>query len=160
MSGIKWNAPAHIPAIKLFKIDRGRLAGIYGDLGVEMPFPPQYNWYFHPDLEGWTKVIPHLVQKSSLYKADKRTCSWFSFKAYTLCNELFEANTLLPTQGDTPLGRHAYNSFYDGDRVWLMEPNDGFKDERGTWQDLWGYLDGDIVFPWGTNEYDSNLVLM
>jgi hypothetical protein len=155
MSQVKWSTP-----VKLYKIDRGRLKGIYEDLRVEMPFPPQYNCYFHPDLDGWTKIIPHLLIKSALYKPDVRTCSWYSFKAYTLCNELFEANTLLPTQGDHPLGRHAFNSFYDGERLWLFEPNDGFKDERGTWQDLWGYLDGDIVFPWGANGYSSTHVLL
>jgi len=89
MSRVKIEAPVHLPAVKEYKISGQELRRKYESLGIEIPFPIQYWWYFHSDIDGWAKIIPYLVLKSSLYKPDKRTCSWYSFKAYTLCNELF-----------------------------------------------------------------------
>lgn len=160
MSTIKWNPPIHLPLVTKYQILGSELRRKYEDRGVSLPFPMQYATYFHPDTAGWAKIIQYLTLKSSLYKPDVRTCSWYSFKAYVLCNELFEFNTLAPTQGNMPLGRHAWNSFFDGDAIWLFEPNEGFEDERGIWQDLWGTLDGDIVFPWGENGYIPDVVLL
>ena len=160
MSGIKWNAPAHIPSFKEYRISGPLLKAKYEHLGVELPFPIFDHWYYHTDVTGWASIVRNLVISSSLYKPDKRDCDFYARKAKTMCEELYELNTMVESYGRTPRGPHMFCSFFDGDVIWLFEPSEGFEDERGTWQDLWGYLDGDLIFPWGANEYICTHVLL
>ncbi|GAI63548.1 unnamed protein product [marine sediment metagenome] len=161
MSRIKVQQPIiHIPSFKEYKISGAELARKYEALGVKMPFPRSDSWYYHSDDVGWAKILPDLVIKSSLYKPDKFDCDKFARKAFITCCERHGLNTLLYTYGTMPLGPHGFNSFWVGDRFMLLEPNEGFEDGRGNQQDLWGYLDGDLVFEWGENGYQPKAVLI
>jgi len=147
------------PKFKEYCIYGSDLARKYLDLGVRMPFPRSDNWYYHTDREGWAKLVEHLVIKSSFYKKDKRDCDWYARKAYVMCCELFELNTMLYTYGTMPLGAHGFCTFFDGDTFLIFEPNEGFN-ENLVYHDLWGYLGGDIVFEWGENGYEPMDVLI
>jgi len=160
MSKVKWTAPAHIPKLKEYRISGPELRARYEQLGVAIPFPIADHWYYHTDVTGWASLVRHLVIKSSLYKPDKRDCDFYAKKAKVTCEELFSLNAIFESYGRSPLGPHMFDSFFDGDVIWLLEPNEGFADERGTWQDLWGYLDGDLVFPWDANGYSCTHVLL
>ena len=127
MSQVKIKQPiVHIPSFKEYKISGLELAGKYIELGTEIPFPRSDNWYYYTDIDGWAKLIPHLLIKSSLYKPDRFDCEDYAMKAQTLCAELFGLNTLRYTYGTMPLGAHGFNSFYVGDGFLLFEPNSGF----------------------------------
>ena len=130
MSQIKVKQPiVHIPSFKEYSISGIELANKYIQLGISIPFPRSDNWYYFTDVEGWSKLIPFLLIKSSLYKQDRFDCEDFAIKAQVLCAELFGLNTLRYTYGDMPLGRHGFNSFYTGDGFLLFEPNEGFNDD-------------------------------
>jgi len=160
MSEIKWRNPVvHTPSFKEYKISASELKQKYEALNIEV-ISLSYYWYFHTDTEGWAKLLPYLVLKSNLYVKDRRQCAWYSKKAAVLCDELFLLNTLPETWGSMPLGYHAFNSFWAGDAITLFEPNEGFEDERGNYQDIWGILDGDIVFNIGGNGYNPDKVFM
>jgi hypothetical protein len=150
----------HIPSFKEYSISGGELAAIYRKLGVKMPFPRSDSWYYFTDAEGWAKILPDLVLKSNLYKTDKFDCDKYARKAFITCCERYGLNTLLYTYGDMPLGAHGFCSFWTGETIMLFEPNEGFEDERGTIRDLWGYLDGDIIFEIGNNGYQPKDVLI
>ncbi|MBA7650299.1 hypothetical protein ES703_58102 [subsurface metagenome] len=164
MSRIKVVKPneliVHTPSFKEYKISGAELAQKYSDLGIEMPFPRSDNWYYHTDDVGAAKLIPFLVIKSSLYRPDRRDCDWYARKGYVLCCELFDLNTLLYTYGIMPLGPHGFSTWWVGDRFIIVELNEGFKDNKGEWRDIWEYLDGNIVFEWGENSYTPKAVLI
>ena len=149
----------HTPSFKEYKISGIELARKYETVGIEV-WPTSYFWYFHTDAEGWAKLLPYLLIKSSLYKIDRRQCAWYAKKVAVLCNELFELNTLVETWGSMPLGYHAFDTFYTGDTILIFEPNEGFEDERGNYNDIWGVLDGDIIFNIGDNGYAPDKVFM
>ena len=161
MSEIVWKQPIiHIPTFKEYKISGAELARKYEALGIDMPFPRSDSWYYHSDAEGWAKILPDLMIKSNLYKPDKRDCDKFARKAFIECCWRYDLNTLLYTYGDMPLGPHGFNSFWTGEILMLFEPSEGFEDERGGEHDLWGFLDGDIVFEIGINGYLPITVLI
>jgi len=161
MSKIRLQQPViHIPSFLEYKISGSELAKKYSDLGIDMPFVRSDSWYYHSDVEGWTKIMPDLVIKSSLYKRDRFDCEDYALKAQVTCAERYGLNTLRYTYGKMPLGAHGFCSFWTGDGMMLFEPNEGFKDGRGTVHDLWGSLDGDIVFPIGANGYIPIAVLL
>lgn len=152
--------PVHIPSFREYRISGAELARKYSGLGIEMPFPRSDSWYYHSDVKGWAEVVPHLVIKSNLYKPDKFDCEDFAMKAQNVCAELYGLNALRYTYGGMPLGPHGFDSFWVGDCFMLLEPNESFKDERGNYQDIWGYLDGDIVFEIRDNGYIPKCVLI
>jgi len=160
MSEVRWQSPIiHYPSFKEYKISGSELRKKYEGLGVEIQVPPSDQWYYHTDDVGAAKLIEFLVIKSSLYRKDRRDCDWYAKKAYVKCCELFDLNSLLETRGWMPLGYHAFNTWWVGDRMIIFEPNEGFK-ENGEYRDIWGYLDGNIVFEWGENQYNPREVLM
>jgi len=151
MSRLKVQQPiVHTPSFKEYKISGPELAKKYEGLGIEMPFPRSDNWYYHSDAEGWAKILPDMVIKSSLFKPDRTDCDWYARKAFVVCCERYGLNTLLYTYGKMPLGPHGFNSFWVGDGMMLFEPNEGFVD----------YLDGNLVFELGENEYIALAVLI
>ena len=152
------NPVVHTPSFKEYKISGQELRKKYEGLGIEI-WPMSYYWYFHTDAEGWAKLLTHLVIKSSLYVPDRRTCAWYAKKAAVLCDELFKLNTLPETWGKMPLGYHAFNTFWTGDSIMILEPNEGFSD-GDNYQDIWGYLDDDIVFSLGDNDYKPDKVFL
>jgi len=166
VSRIKIQSPIiHTPSFKEYSISGPELARKYEGLGIDIPFPRSDNWYYHTDVEGWAKVIDYIIFKSDLYKAkdykpEKKDCDKFARKAFLVCLEIFELTTLFYTYGKSPVGVHGFNSFWTGDDIMLLEPNEGFEDERGNYEDVWGTLDGDIIFPIGGNEYIPQKVLM
>lgn len=83
-------------------------------------------YYYYTDFEGWGKVIRDLVFKSNLYKKDKFDCENFALKAMTLCAERYGLNTFGLALGDIPQGSHGFNIFWDGEKLWLLEPNTSF----------------------------------
>lgn len=160
MSKFKVQPIIHIPSFREYKISGRDLARKYKELNIEMPFPRSDSWYYHSDPEGWAKIIPNLLVKSSLYCPDRTDCDWYARKAFVMCCERYGLNTLLYTYGTMPLGAHCWNTFWTGDCLMQFEPNEGFKDERGDYHDFWGVLDGDIVFDIGENGYGPKQVLI
>lgn len=161
MSKVKVQQPViHIPSFKEYHISGKNLAVKYTALNIEVPFPRSDRWYYHSDVEGWAQILPDLLFKSNLYRRDRFDCEDYALKAQTLCAERYGLNTLRYTYGTMPLGAHGFCSFWTGDIFMLFEPNDSFEDERGNCQDLWGFLDGDIVFGVGDNGYVPGAVLI
>jgi len=159
MSRIEVKQPiVHTPSFKEYKIAGSELKKKYEGLGIKV-WPMSYYWYYHTDAEGWAKLLLHLVIKSNLYVADRRTCAWYAKKATVLCNELYKLNTLPETWGGSPLGYHAFNTFWTGDSIMILEPNEGF-DDGDNYQDIWGALDDDIVFALGDNGYKPDNVFL
>lgn len=118
------------------------MAQIYTDLGIEIPFPRSDNWYYYTDREGWAVLVSHLLFKSSLYVPEKFDCEDYALRAMLTCAELFGLNTCRYIYGDSPWGRHGYNSLFYGDGFLLLEPNAGFQ----------GQLDSPM-FEWKENGY-------
>jgi hypothetical protein len=161
MSKFKVQQPIiHLPSFKEYKISGQELAKKYSDLGIWIPAPISDSWYYHTDDVGAAKLISYLVFKSSLYKKDRRDCDFYAKKANVTCCELFDLNSLIETYGDMPLGYHAFDTWWVGDRFIILEPNEGFRGGDGVWRNIWKYLDGNIVFEWGENEYSPELVLL
>ena len=143
MSKISVKQPiVHTPSFKEYKISGSDLFSKYQEMGVTLPFPISDNWYYYTDREGWSKLVSHLLFKSNLYKTDRFDCEDYAIKAMVTCAELFGLNTFRYTYGDSPLGRHGFNSFWTGDSFLLFEPNEGFQLQ----------LDSPI-FEWGENGY-------
>ena len=150
MSRIKIKQPiVHTPSFREYKISASDLYNQYLALGVTMPFPISDNWYYYSDREGWAQLVSHLLFKSNLYKADRFDCEDYAMKAMLTSAELFGLNTFRYTYGDSPLGRHGFNSFWIGDGFLLFEPNEGFQST----------LDSPI-FEWGENGYRPINVLI
>ena len=150
MSNFSLRKPVvHTPGFDEYTISGSDLYSKYGDVGLTMPFPMSENWYYFTDREGWAKLISHLLFKSNLYKADRFDCEDYAIKAMVTCAELFGLNTFRYTYGDSPLGRHGYNSFWTGDSFLLFEPNEGFQ----------GQMDSP-VFELGENGYQPINVLI
>lgn len=122
------------------------LAKKYSGLGIEMPFPRSDNWYYYSDVEGWAKILPDLLIKSSLYSEDRYDCEDYAMKAQIVCAERYGLNTLRYTYGRAPQGTHGFNSLWTGDGFLLFEPNGGF--------------DVEVVFPFGDNGYIPEKVLI
>jgi len=150
----------HIPSFKEYKISGKDLAARYSKLNINQPFPRSDEWYYHSDPEGWAKLVKYLVFSGKLYRKDRTDCDWYARKAFVTCCELFGLNTMLYTTGIMPLGPHGFNTFWIGDTIMILEPNESFKDRRGEIHDLWGYLDGDIIFELGDNGYIAQNVLL
>lgn len=161
MSKFKVQQPViHIPSFREYKISGKALARHYDDLSIAMPFARSDSQYYHSDVAGWAKIVPDLVVKSNLYRPDRTDCDWYARKAFVVCCERYGLNTLLYTYGIMPLGAHGWNTFWVGDCLMQFEPNEGFEDERGEYHDIWGVLDGDIVFSIGDNGYEPKQVLI
>jgi len=124
----------HIPSFTEYKISASELSIEYKSLGITIPFPISDNWYYFTDSDGWAKILPDIILKSDLYKADKFDCEDYAMKAMLLCAERYGLNTLRYTYGDTPMGRHGFNTFWVGDIFQVFEPNtlglSGIKDYK------------------------------
>jgi len=128
MSQIKIGTPViHIPSFKEYKISGSDLLAEYLKLGVNKPFPISDSWYYHTDIEGWSKILPDILLKSNLYKQDRFDCEDYAMKAQVICAERYGLNTLRYTYGLMPLGHHGFNSFWTGDEIMLFEPNEGYE---------------------------------
>ena len=161
MSKFRVNASInHLPSFKEYRIPGEELASHYKALDIALPFARSDSWYYYTDVKGWAKILPDLVVKSNLYRKDRTDCDWYARKAFVVCCERYGLNTLLYTYGSMPLGAHGWNTFWVGDHFMQFEPNEGFEDERGEYHDIWGVLDGDIVFDIGKNGYQPKQVLI
>lgn len=136
----------HLPSFKEYKVTLAYLRRKYLELGVEIPFPPSDNNYYHTDVDGFLSIASHLLFKSSLYKQDKFDCEDYALKAQTLCAELYGLNALRYTYGTMPLGAHGFGSHWCGDNFLLLEPNSAFSK--------------DPVFEIGMNGYQPKAVLL
>ncbi|MDD5082209.1 MAG: hypothetical protein PHU08_02425 [Dehalococcoidales bacterium] len=150
----------HIPSFKEYRLPVTDLVRKYEEIGVEVPFPWSDYWYYHTDAEGWAKLLPNLLVRSNLYKAERFDCDKYARKSFIECCERYGLNTLLYTYGSMPLGAHGWNTFYTGDAILQFEPNEGFKTPDGIYHDLWGDLEGDIIFGIGDNRYIPQKVLV
>ena len=150
MSRIKIRQPiVRTPGFREYRIAGAELYRKYKAMGVRMPFPMSDHWYYHSDREGWAILVSHLLFKSSLYKTDRFDCEDYAIKAMVTCAELFGLNTFRYTYGNTPLGRHGFNSFWTGESFLLFEPNAGFQSQLAS-----------PVFEWGENQYAPINVLI
>lgn len=148
MSRVKVTSPIiHTPSFKTYQIANFALKKTLDDLGLDMPMLMLDNWYYYTDVEGWSKLLPDLMVKSSLYKADKYDCDDYAWKAKMTCIERYELNAMAFAIGDIPEGRHSFCLIYDGDSWLTFEPNSGFG------------LAGQ-AFPIGENGYKPELVLV
>lgn len=127
MSKIRFQQPVvHLPKFKEYQITGSMLKYKIEALGLKIPMGMLDRQYYHPDLEGWGKVLENLVFKSSLYQKDRFDCENLALKAMNLCAERYGLNTLAMVIGDIPQGRHGFNMFYTGESFMLWEPNEGF----------------------------------
>jgi len=88
-------------------------------------------WYYYTDLDGWSKILPDLVLKSSLYKQDVFACDGYAIKAQVECALRYGLNSMRFCIGRMPLGMHGFDIFPYGDELGihgllLFEPNEGF----------------------------------
>jgi len=145
MSKIKVQSPVqnpiiHLPSYKTWGVDRYYFVSKLKALGIE-PFPADKDiilaqWYYYTDAEGWSKLLPDLVLKSSLYQPNKFKCVQYAWLAWLNCIQRYGLNSLCPcidknVAGDTQRA-HAYNIFPIGDAtgiqdLMLFEPNEGYE---------------------------------
>lgn len=127
MSTITFQQPViHIPNFKEYYIDANSLRTKIKALGATIPFDMLDSWYYYTDLEGWSKILPDLVFKSSLYRKDRFDCEDYALKTMVTCRERYGLNTMGVVIGNMPQGRHGFNMFYFGDGFMLFEPNEGY----------------------------------
>jgi len=130
----------HTPSFKVWGIQRFYMVQKLKELGI-MPFPVDKEIilaerYYYTNAEGWAKLLPDLVLKSSLYQPNKFKCVQFAWLAWLECIKRYGLNSLCPcidkNVADDPQRAHAYNIVPVGDErgiddIVLFEPNDGFE---------------------------------
>lgn len=136
MSKIKVQQPVvHLPSFKRWAVPRGYVQEVITALGLEPLYPGVHNWYWYTDLDGCSKLLPHLLQKSDLYKKDIFTCINYAFKVWLMASSGYNLNTWLPVVGRIPnyMVCHAWNTILLGNELGLIrdhflyfEPNDGW----------------------------------
>ena len=139
MSKIKVQQPIiHTPAFKVWETPRSCVDQIIRNLGLDPLYTNGvHKSYFYTDNEGRAQLLPHLIQKSSLYKPSAFTCIQYAFKVWTLCGEIYGLNTWVPIIGRIPnyeTGKHAWTLIMVGDKDGLkpgefnyFEPNEGWE---------------------------------
>jgi len=148
MSRIKVNPNIiHTPSFKTFMIDGATLKGRLANIGLTTPMNMLDSRYFYTDVEGWSKILPDMMVKSSLYLEDRYDCDEYALKAKVTCSERYGLNAMAFVIGDIPEGRHAFNMIYDGVDWLIFEANIGF----GL---------GGQAFPIGAEGYRPELVLV
>jgi len=136
MSRIKFQQPAiHIPSFKRYGVQQNYLVSELKKLGLHcFPVTDDYvldAWYYYTDLEGWEKLLPDLVMRSSLYRKTVFDCEDFALKAQVECALRYGLNSFRMCIGNVPQGMHGFNIFPYGNEMGiigfrLFEPNDGF----------------------------------
>ncbi len=103
--------------------------------------------YYYTDMVGWGNIMYDMIFSSTLYKTDKFDCDNYALKAMTICAEKYGLNTFGFAIGLMPLGMHAFNIFYVGEKkLMLFEPNAGFANAG--------------IFEMGQNGYKPQTVLL
>lgn len=162
MSLIKPRNPiVHIPSFRKWGVPCSYVDEKIRGLGLEPLYPRGvHDVYFYTDTEGGAKLLPHLLQKSSLYKPSKFTCINYAFRVWNECSQRYELNTWVPVIGRIPNyePRHAWILIMLGnknglnlDEFLFFEPNSGW--EMGIELEL-AYQ----VFPIGKEGYKGELI--
>lgn len=134
----------HIPSIKRWGVQQHHLVERLAELGIDTLIKSDmvasgenfvlHGWYYYTDLDGWSKLLPDLILKSSLYRPNIFMCFGYAVKAWVECAQRYGVNSLLVCTGTMPQGKHGFNIFPYGDDkgikgFMLFEPNDGFEFE-------------------------------
>lgn len=137
MSKLKVQEPViHIPTFKKWGVPRSYVTGIVSDLGLELLYPGVHALYWYTDPEGCSKLIPHLLLKSGLYKKDVFTCINYAYKVWNEASSRYGLNTWVPVIGKIPgyEPKHAWSLILVGNETGLIvddflyfEPNDGWE---------------------------------
>ena len=141
MSKVKVQSPVqnpivHLPSYKKWKVPVSYVNQVVKELGLEFLYPSGVHaWYVYTNNEGRAALLPHLLQKSDLYKPDAFTCINYSFEVWNICGKEYGLNTWVPVIGRIPNypDRHAWILIMVGDETGLkkelftyFEPNDGW----------------------------------
>ena len=167
MSKVKVQSPVQNPIVHLPSYKKWRVPGTYvdqvvGSLGLTLMYPNGVRkWYHYTDNIGRAALLPHLILKSDLYKADAFTCINYAFEVWNVCGKTYGLNTWVPVIGKIPgtTVRHAWNLIMVGDETGLLkeeftyfEPNNGW--EMGQLLEL-AYQS----FPIGEEGYTGEFIL-
>jgi len=119
-----------------------------------------HKWYSYTNSDGRAVLLPHLLQKSDLYKPSIFTCINYAFEVWNICGRTYELNTWVPVIGriSDSNARHAWILIMVGDETGLkkdeflfFEPNDGW--EMGKQLEL-AYQ----AFPVGAEDYQGEMI--
>ena len=166
MSKVKIQQPiVHIPSFKRWGVERDYVVEVVRRLGLELLYAGVHARYWFTDSEGCSKLIPHLLLKSDLYKKDVFTCINYAYRVWNEGSSKYGLNTWVPVIGRIPgyQPRHAWNLLLIGDATGLnreeflfLEPNDGFDFSDTEGLELPTYQ----AFPIGENGYNGELVFL
>jgi hypothetical protein len=91
-------------------------------MGIEYYFLRDSNYYC-TDLEGYKKLLPHLLQDG--YRTTFKDCEDMAFQAMLDSSTKYDINAVGVVIGSIPGGYHAFCILYihDLDKFMLFEPN-------------------------------------
>ena len=142
MSKIKIQIPVqnpivHLPSYRKWKVPGGYVDQVVKTLDLKLLYPNGvHKWYTYTDNDGRAVLLPHLLQKSDLYKESVFTCINYAFRVWNEASDKYGLNTWVPVIGRLPGStvRHAWNLIMVGNGTGLLkaqftyfEPNDGFE---------------------------------
>ena len=141
MSKIKVQQPVipivHLPSYKKWKVPGTYVDQVVKSLGLQLLYPNGVRkWYAYTNSDGRAALLPHLLQKSDLYKPDAFTCINYAYEVWNICGKTYELNTWVPIIGKIPgySDRHAWVLIMVGNETGLLkseftyfEPNDGWE---------------------------------
>ena len=109
------------PSVKLYEISKLEL---WNKLEAEFRWKSiklDDNKYFYVCWEDWDKILMNVQSSLPSYKEDKFDCDNFADLIKVRVAERFEVNVCARVDGNTYLGRHAWNMFFDGDTFHQLE---------------------------------------
>lgn len=137
MSKLNFQPPVtHTPSFKRWATTRAAVSQKLEALNLQPLYPGVHQTYFFTDVDGGSKLLPNLIEKSNLYKPNTFTCINYAFRVWNECSKRYGLNTWVPVIGTIPnyQPRHAWMLIMLGDETGLIldqflyfEPNDGWE---------------------------------
>jgi len=122
MCFFKKSEPPQIPIIITHATE---MMKVMGNNNVDLLYAPMDTEYYHTSPSGWLKVFDYIYSNKVMpkYIAERMDCEDFAMWLKAMVSLHFGLNWFAFIIGDSPMGRHGFNAFYDGS-LWLLEPQD------------------------------------
>lgn len=81
--------------------------------------------YYYVTTERWLDLLDNILYGKPSYKEDKFDCEDFAMRTKVRSGEYYGLNAIGIVVGNSPWGYHSWNSIYNGQDIYYLEPQNG-----------------------------------